>query len=65
MVAWVGYSPKIPSEQLGWELHRRGVLVAPGIFFGEEGHFRLGFGGNSCELEAGLAILMDYFKKLG
>ncbi len=62
VVAWVGYSAKIPSEQLGWELHRRGVLVAPGIFFGEEGHFRLGFGGNSSELEAGLAILVDYFR---
>ncbi len=64
VVAWVGYSSKIPSEQVGWELHRRGVLVAPGIFFGQEGHFRLGFGGNSCELEAGLAILLDYFKKI-
>ena len=51
-----------PSEQLGLELHRRGVLVALGIFFGEEGHFRLGFGGNSSELEAGLAILVDYFR---
>ncbi|TGE36599.1 aminotransferase class I/II-fold pyridoxal phosphate-dependent enzyme [Desulfosporosinus fructosivorans] len=63
VVAWVSYSTKIPSEQLGRELHRRGVLVAPGIFFGEEGHFRLGFGGNSPELEAGLAIMMDYFKQ--
>jgi len=64
VVAWVSYSAEIPSEQLGWELHRRGVLVAPGIFFGEEGHFRLGFGGNSCELEAGLAILVDYFNSI-
>jgi len=63
VVAWVSYSTKIPSEQLGWELHKQGVLVAPGIFFGEEDHFRLGFGGNSGELEAGLAILSDYFKK--
>ncbi|WP_045574832.1 aminotransferase class I/II-fold pyridoxal phosphate-dependent enzyme, partial [Desulfosporosinus sp. I2] len=64
VVAWVGYSQKIPSEQLGWELYRRGVLVAPGIFFGEENHFRLGFGGNTTELEAGLTILADYFKSL-
>ena len=63
VVAWVSYATKIPSEQLGWELHRRGVLVAPGIFFGEEGYFRLGFGGNSSELEAGLAILMDYLRQ--
>ncbi|GAB6153374.1 aminotransferase [Desulfosporosinus burensis] len=64
VVAWIGYSQKIPSEQLAWDLHKRGVLVAPGIFFGEEGHFRLGFGGNTSELEAGLAILADYFKEL-
>ena len=63
-VAWIGYSQKVPSKQLGWELYRRGVLIAPGIFFGKEGHFRLGFGGNTNELEAGLAILTDYFKEL-
>jgi len=63
VVAWVGYSTEMTSEQLGWELHSRGVLVAPGIFFGQEGHFRLGFGGNSCEFKAGLAILVDYLKK--
>jgi len=64
VVAWVGYSSKISSEQLGWELHSRDVLVAPGIFFGQEGHFRLGFGGNSCDLKAGLAILVDYLIKV-
>ena len=63
VVAWVDYTSETLSEQLGWELHNRGVLVAPGIFFGQEGHFRLGFGGNSGELKAGLAILVDYFKK--
>ncbi len=64
VVAWIGYSSKIPSEQVGWELYRRGVLIAPGIFFGEEGHFRLGFGGNTRKLEAGLAILADFFNEL-
>lgn len=64
VVAWIGYSSEIPSEQLGWELHRRGVLVAPGVYFGEENHFRLGFGGNTRELEAGLNILVDYFREV-
>lgn len=62
VVAWVSYLSDISSENLGWELYKRGVLVAPGIFFGQEGHFRLGFGGNSNELGDGLKILADYFK---
>lgn len=63
VVAWIGYSQNIPSEQLGWGLHRRGILIAPGVFFGSEGHFRLGFGGNAQELQAGLEILVDFFNK--
>jgi aspartate/methionine/tyrosine aminotransferase len=64
VIAWVGYEQQLFSEQLGWELHRRGVLVAPGVFFGKEGYFRLGYGGNTNELEAGLEILVDYFNNL-
>lgn len=64
VVAWVTYTPEIPSEQVGWELFKQGVLVAPGLFFGSDGYFRLGFGGSTHELECGLVILRDYFDAL-
>jgi aspartate/methionine/tyrosine aminotransferase len=56
------YFPKIPGHpdtlglaQLLWNRYR--ILIAPGEYFGMKGHMRIGFGGNSKELDEGLSRL--------
>lgn len=43
-------------------LRRHGTLIAPGRFFGDEGHFRLCFGMDTQELKAGLEGLTRALK---
>lgn len=42
-----------------------GVLLVPGIAFGEPGHVRLGFGGDEAAVEAGLERLHGFLVRLG
>lgn len=58
VVAWVRYVPDVPSFDIATDLVRRdGVLVVPGACFETEGHLRIGFGGDTATLEAGLELL--------
>lgn len=47
------------SRKLG---EQRRVFVSPGCFFGAPDHIRIGFDGNSEELEVGLKLLADEIK---
>ncbi len=54
-VAFPSYSMDMPSEELVLRLIReKGVFMVPGSCFEIEGHFRIGFGGDSEELREGL-----------
>lgn len=58
VVAWIRYAPDVPSFEIATDLVRRdGVLVVPGACFETEGHLRIGFGGDTATLEAGLELL--------
>ncbi|MEW6228282.1 MAG: aminotransferase class I/II-fold pyridoxal phosphate-dependent enzyme [Bacillota bacterium] len=58
VVAWVRYVPDVPSLDIATDLVKRdGVLVVPGACFETEGHLRIGFGGDTATLEAGLELL--------
>ena len=59
------YHADVPSEKLGEVLRTEAsVLVAPGIYFGIEHHFRITFGMDPAKLAAALpritAVLQQY-----
>ncbi|HHY32121.1 MAG TPA: aminotransferase class I/II-fold pyridoxal phosphate-dependent enzyme [Firmicutes bacterium] len=58
VVAFVKYAADVPSIDIATELVTQdGVLVVPGSCFETEGYLRIGFGGDTNTLEAGLDLL--------
>ncbi|MGE5592352.1 MAG: aminotransferase class I/II-fold pyridoxal phosphate-dependent enzyme [Betaproteobacteria bacterium] len=58
VVAFVKYAADVPSLDIATELVTQdGVLVVPGSCFETEGYLRIGFGGDTNTLEAGLDLL--------
>lgn len=47
----------------GWLAEKRGVLVAPGEYFGASEHIRIGFGIDASRLDYGLQVLTDALKE--
>lgn len=64
-VGFVRYASKLPSSQFAHRLaDEKGTLVVPGACFGQEHHFRLGFGGDTQTLQAGLGQLGAFIAAL-
>ncbi len=40
-------------------------MLAPGAAFGQEHHFRIGFGPHPRVFREGLAVVADYLRELG
>jgi aspartate/methionine/tyrosine aminotransferase len=58
------YHADVPSEELGTVLRTdASVLVAPGIYFGIEYHFRITFGMDPAKLAKALPRITDVLKK--
>lgn len=60
--------PRVESGMNGDELAERlrdkyGTAIVPGRFFEQPGHFRLGFGGDTKTLEAGLAKIREALRE--
>lgn len=58
VVCFPKYYSDIPSVELCLQLiHKYNVLVSPGKYFNQEGHFRLSYGWKTAQLEEGLEKL--------
>ena len=61
-VAWIGYDFDWRSDHLCEELRRKkDVLIVPGTQFSMPQFLRIGFGGELTQLEAGLALIDEFF----
>jgi aspartate/methionine/tyrosine aminotransferase len=66
LLALVRYALDLPSYQFANRLaEERGVMLAPGAAFGQEHHFRIGFGPRPEVFREGLAVVADYLRELG
>lgn len=65
LLALPRYTFDLPSYQFANRLaEEHGVMLAPGAAFGQEHHFRIGFGPYPDYFRAGLAIVDDYLRRL-
>ena len=63
-LAFVGYQLDAPSVAVAHAIRQAGVLVAPGAYFGAEGHLRITHGLNSDYLQKALAIVASVLQQL-
>jgi len=65
LLALPRYAFDIPSYEFANRLaEERGVMLAPGAAFGQERHFRIGFGPQPALFREGLALVGDYLREL-
>jgi aspartate/methionine/tyrosine aminotransferase len=65
LLALPHYTFDLPSYEFSNRLaEERGVMLAPGAAFGQEHHFRIGFGPKPELFREGLAVVGDYFDEL-
>lgn len=65
LLALPRYAFDLPSYEFSNRLaEERGVMLAPGAAFGQEYHFRIGFGPKPEHFRAGLAVVGDYLDQL-
>lgn len=65
LLALPRYEFDLPSYEFSNRLMaEHGVMLAPGAAFGQEHHFRIGFGPRPDYFRAGLAVVSDYVRSL-
>src|SRR5207249_10710549 len=62
-IAFLRYQPRVNSTELATRLRKaHDVLVIPGDHFQQDGHIRIGYGGDKRLLEEGLRRIAEFLR---